>query len=66
LRYERRQEEERILVLLNLSHESAQVSHPPGRLLLSTHLDRAGEESSQGTWLRADEGIIVQVRPQLK
>src|ERR1700691_5207672 len=34
LRYERRQGEERILILLNLSHEPARVSHPTGRVLL--------------------------------
>lgn len=64
LRYERTQEEERILVLLNMSHELAKVSHPRGRLLLSTHLDRDGENSGQVAWLRADEGVIVQVEPQ--
>jgi alpha-glucosidase len=63
LRYERRQGEERILILLNLSHESARVSHPPGRLLLSTYLDRDGEDSGHSAFLRANEGIIVQIEP---
>jgi len=61
LRYERRQGEERILILLNLSHEPARVAYPPGRVLLSTYLDRTGEDSGGGAWLRADEGIIVQI-----
>jgi hypothetical protein len=35
-------------------------------VLLSTHLNRIGEEMGQGVSLRADEGIIVQVRSESK
>jgi alpha-glucosidase len=62
LRYERRQGDERLVILLNLSHEKALVSHPPGRLLLSTYLDRVGEELGDSAWIREDEGIIVQIK----
>ena len=62
LKYERCQEGERFAVVLNLGPEGALVSHPPGRLLLSTYLDRALEDVSGNTSLRADEGIVVQVK----
>jgi alpha-glucosidase len=61
LRYERRQGNARLAIVLNLGHEPAQVSLPPGRVLLSTHLDRVGEDVDQGVSLRTDEGIIVRV-----
>jgi alpha-glucosidase len=61
LSYERRQGTDRLAIVLNLGHEPAQVSLPSGRVLLSTHLDRDGEEVDQGASLRADEGIVVQV-----
>jgi hypothetical protein len=35
-------------------------------VLLSTHLDRAGEDVDQGVSLRADEGIVVQVGSESK
>ncbi len=61
LSYERRLGNERLAIALNLGHEPLRVSHPAGRVLLSTHLDRAGENVGESTSLRADEGIIVQV-----
>ena len=66
LSYERRQGNDRLAIALNLGHEPAQVSFPSGRALLSTHLDRIGEDVDQGVALRADEGIIVQVRSESK
>jgi alpha-glucosidase len=66
LSYERREGDERFVVALNLGDESARVSLPSGRVLLSTHLDRAGEDVDQGASLRADEGIVVQVRSESK
>ena len=59
LRYERRQGDDRLAIALNLGHEQARVSHPSGRVLLSTYLDRAGEAVDENVSLRADEGIIV-------
>jgi alpha-glucosidase len=66
LSYERGQGDERFAVALNLGDEPARVSLPSGRVLLSTHLDRAGEDVDQGVSLRADEGIVVQVRSESK
>ena len=66
LSYDRRQGNDRLAIALNMGHEPAQVSLPTGRVLLSTHLDRAGEDVDQGASLRADEGIVVQVRSESK
>jgi alpha-glucosidase len=63
LRYERRQGDDRLAIALNLGHEQARVSHPSGRVLLSTYLDRAGEAVDENVSLRADEGIIVGTAP---
>ena len=65
LRYERHQGDERVAIALNLGHEPAQVSHPAGQVLLSTYLDRAGENVDESVSLRADEGIVVQIKKQL-
>jgi alpha-glucosidase len=62
LRYERCQGDERLVILLNLGHQEAQVPYLSGRLLLSTYLDRVGEEAGGSMSLRADEGIIVQAK----
>lgn len=55
LRYERRQGDQRLVIALNLAHERARVSLPSGRLLLSTDLDRGGEDVGASASLRADE-----------
>jgi alpha-glucosidase len=61
LRYERRQGDQRLVIALNLAHARARaLSLPAGRLLLSTDLDRAGEDVGGSASLGADEGIIVQ------
>jgi alpha-glucosidase len=64
LSYERREGDERFVVALNLGDEPARASLPSGRVLLSTHLDRAGEDVDQGVSLRAEEGIVVRVRSE--
>jgi alpha-glucosidase len=66
LRYERCRGDDRLAIALNLGHKLAQVPLPAGRVLLSTHLDRAGEDVDQGVSLRADEGIVVQVGSESK
>ena len=63
LKYERSQGDERLVIVLNLGHERARVSHLSGRILLSTYLDRAGEDVDASLSLRGDEGIIVQGKP---
>ncbi len=36
---------------------------PPGRIALSTHLDRNGEEVGDSIALRPDEGVLVRLQP---
>jgi alpha-glucosidase len=59
--YERHSENERLLIALNLGHqpETAPMPERAGAVLLSTHLDRAGERLSGSCKLRPDEGVIV-------
>jgi alpha-glucosidase len=64
LRYDRRQGDDRLAIAVNLGHEQVRVSHRSGRVLLSTYLDRAGEDVDESVSLRADEGIIVRVRSE--
>jgi alpha-glucosidase len=63
LAYERRHGPERVLVMLNLGHEARRVplpaDAPRGRVLLSTRLDRVGEEAGPRVELRPDEGLLV-------
>jgi alpha-glucosidase len=62
--YERRHGGERLLVALNLWHEPHDlplVPSAPGRVLLSTHLDRDGEAVERMLSLRPDEGVIVEL-----
>jgi len=61
LLYERSHGDDRTVIILNLGHEPACVSHTPGRLLLSTYLDRDGNDVVGDASLRADEGIMVEV-----
>lgn len=53
------------LVVLNFSRDSAAVDMPShdmrGRIALSTHLDREGENVAGSLTLRADEGVVVRV-----
>jgi alpha-glucosidase len=54
----------RFLVALNLGHEPATLPLADdlrGRLKLSTHLDREGDEIAGAIELRADEGVVVRV-----
>jgi alpha-glucosidase len=57
--YERTDSNERLLVVLNLSHEPRELPFVEGTLLLSTHLDRDRERISGRLRLRGDEGVIV-------
>lgn len=65
LAYIREAEGRRYLVALNPGHEPHRVSpnDPRGRLVLSTHLDREGEEICGRLHLRPDEGLIVDLYP---
>jgi alpha-glucosidase len=61
LAFERFDATERLLVALNLSHEKVALPLAGGTLLLSTHLDRAGERVDARCELRADEGVILEL-----
>jgi alpha-glucosidase len=58
---------EAFLVALNLGGEPYELSLTSlglrGRVILSTHLDRADDADTQSVALRADEGVIVQLAP---
>jgi alpha-glucosidase len=61
--YERRYGSERLAIALNLGHEAEAVELPervgPGRVLLSTWLDREGERINSTLAIRPDEGVII-------
>jgi len=63
----REHDDERILVALNMGSEPTAVAFASGpilgRLLLSTHLDRAGEEARGSIDLRSHEGVVVKLSP---
>ena len=58
LRYERGSGTERIIVALNLGSEEREIALEPGRVLLSTHLDRGGQAGARAA-LRANEGMVI-------
>jgi alpha-glucosidase len=62
--YARHYRDERLAVVLNLGHESESVDLPDnggGEILLSTHLDRAGERIAGRAAIRPDEGLIIKL-----
>lgn len=60
LSYERRHEGRRLLVGLNMSGAARTLSKiDPGRILVSTFLDRTGEEVAGGLDLRPHEGCVI-------
>ena len=59
----REQGQERLLVALNLGMAAALAKFPDklaGTLLLSSHLDRQGEDARGGIELRPDEGVVIE------
>jgi alpha-glucosidase len=63
--YQRENDGERLLIVLNLGHasETAAMAERAGSVLLSTHLDRTGERVSSSCKLRPDEGAIIELSP---
>jgi alpha-glucosidase len=60
--YRRRSATRRLLVVLNLVHEAktfALGDDGPGRVLLSSVLDREGERVAGQLTVRADEGLLI-------
>jgi len=62
LSYERHDGAERFTVTLNLGAEAQQVAHAAGGIVLSTNLNRAGEETSPVLALGASEGIVARLK----
>ena len=46
-------------ILLNLGNEPEEVNLERGRIVISTHLDREGDQFERHVCLRSDEGLIV-------
>ncbi len=66
LAYIRNLGDRRLLIALNLGAEPHAVLFPaieadPGRLLLSTHLDRQGEKITGEVNLRGNEGVLIEL-----
>ncbi|MGH3089639.1 MAG: alpha-amylase family glycosyl hydrolase [Rubrobacteraceae bacterium] len=62
LAYVREHDGHRFLVALNFGDEGSSFETTVrGRIVLSTHLDREGEEIEDGVSLRPNEGLIVKV-----
>lgn len=62
LAYTREHDGSRFLVALNFGDGSVDLeTSPEGHIVLSTHLDREGEEVSQNISLRPNEGVVVEV-----
>jgi alpha-glucosidase len=61
LSYQRTDGVECFVITLNLSHEAQNTSHRPAEIVLSTHLDRAGEKIKKDLALRPSEGIIARL-----
>jgi alpha-glucosidase len=65
--YQRETKDYRLLVALNMGPEPCAIllenALSGGRILLNTHLDRAGEPVAEDLDLRADEGMIVELQP---
>jgi alpha-glucosidase len=63
LLYERRQDDEQLLVALNFSPEEKAIAipleHRPRSILLSTALDREGERQGTKLRLRPNEGVVL-------
>ncbi len=66
--YLRKRDGRRFLIVLNLGHEPTTFGSEgpkiPGRLVLSTHLDRDGEKLEDKIALRGDEGVVVELRDE--
>lgn len=64
--YVRKADRRRLLIVLNLGAESRSFNVSDlecrGAVLLSTHLDRSGEEVAERLDLRPDEGLILELR----
>jgi alpha-glucosidase len=63
LRYERRGDWDRVLVLLNMGTDSVPMTIESGTILASTDFDRNGQNVSGTVELKAAEGIVIDLDP---
>jgi alpha-glucosidase len=61
LRYQRRGEHGRILVLLNMGQDPAQAPGENGTVLISTHFDGEGRKVSGTVNMKGAEGLIIEL-----
>jgi alpha-glucosidase len=59
LRYERRRNEDRILVLLNMTADSVRMNSQSGTILASTDFSREGERVAGTVEMEAAEGMVI-------
>jgi alpha-glucosidase len=59
LRYERRGEGDRILMLLNMSMDPVQMTTESGTILVSTYFDRDGQNVNGVVDMNAAEGLVI-------
>jgi hypothetical protein len=59
LRYERRGDDDRILVLLNMSADSVGMTTENGTILASTDFDRNGQKVNGKVEMKAAEGMVI-------
>jgi alpha-glucosidase len=60
LAYERSLGARRLLIMLNLTSRSAQITVPHCRVMLSTGSRRSGEEMSASMMIRPNEGLVAE------
>ena len=61
LRYSRSDGNERVQVVLNMSHYAVRPKVASGVVLMGTHLERIGERVAEMTELAAAEGIVIAI-----
>jgi alpha-glucosidase len=59
LRYERVDDEQRFVILLNFNQSHEQAPIPAGRIVASTHMDRSGDAVESRVSLRPFEGVVI-------
>jgi glycosidase len=61
LRYERRGDEDRILVLLNMGTDSVRITSESGTILASTDFDLDRQRVNGTVEMKAAEGMVIDV-----
>jgi alpha-glucosidase len=61
LSYQRSAGTDNLSITLNLGQDAQQIVHPAAEILLSTHLDRPGEQVSGSLHVDGAEGIVARL-----